>query len=51
MTVDSNNGESVLGTYRKKLHEIREVEARLKVCILLSVEIVTKCIYSKYIQN
>lgn len=30
MTVDSNNRESVLGNYRKKLQEHREVEARLK---------------------
>jgi len=30
MTVDINNRESVLGNYRKKLQEHREVEARLK---------------------
>jgi len=30
MTVDSNNRESVLSTYTKKLREHREVEARLK---------------------
>lgn len=30
MTVDTNNRETVLGGYRKKLQEHREVEARLK---------------------
>ena len=30
MTVDSNNRESVLVNYRKKLQDHREVEARLK---------------------
>jgi len=30
MTVDANNRDTVLGSYRKKLQEHREVEARLK---------------------